>query len=265
MTIKTLSPEQTEFILIGATGKLGKSITENNIIAYGICSKKNPLVGKKIDHIKEPLISSLEEINPEKVSNSIVIDASYPENFDKVHEFCLKNKIPLILASTGHNDNHFKKLEILSKIVPVLKAPNLSEGIAFFKSHILKPIILNINAKTSVLESENSGQSSSDSKIKIIETHHDQKKDSPSGTALDIKNYISKGLINFNEEIKIESIRDKSSVGKHEVIFNFQNEEISVTHNALSRNIFGQGISLAGSIIDKKPGIYSMVDLIEDF
>ena len=66
MTIKTLSPKQTEFILIGATGKLGKSITENNIITYGICSKKNPLVGKKIDRIKEPLLSSFEEINLEK-------------------------------------------------------------------------------------------------------------------------------------------------------------------------------------------------------
>jgi 4-hydroxy-tetrahydrodipicolinate reductase len=265
MTIKTLSPKQTEFILIGATGKLGKSITENNIITYGICSKKNPLVGKKIDRIKEPLLSSFEEINLEKVSNSIVIDASYPENFDRIHEFCLKNKIPLILASTGHSDNHFKKLEILSKNVPVLRAPNLSEGIAFFKSHILKPIILNINAKTSVPESENSVKTASDLKIKIIETHHDQKKDAPSGTALDIKNYISKGLVNFNEEIKIESIRDKSSIGKHEVTFTFQNEEILVSHNALSRNIFAQGISLAESIIGKKPGIYSMVDLIEDF
>ena len=82
---------------------------------------------------------------------------------------------------------------------------------------------------------------------------------------MDIKNYISKGLVNFNEEIKIESIRDNSSIGKHQVTFTFQNEEISVSHNALSRNIFAQGISLAGNIIRKKPGIYSMVDLIEDF
>ena len=63
MTIKTMSPKQTEFILIGATGKLGKSITENNIITYGICSKKNLLVGKKIDHIKKPLLYIFEEIN----------------------------------------------------------------------------------------------------------------------------------------------------------------------------------------------------------
>ena len=69
----------------------------------------------------------------------------------------------------------------------------------------------------------------------------------------------------MDSEIEIESIRDKSSVGKHEVIFRLKNEEFSVSHNALNRDIFGQGISLAEYIMDKKPGIYSMTSLLEDF
>jgi len=64
-------------------------------------------------------------------------------------------------------------------------------------------------------------------------------------------------------EIEIESVRDKSSVGKHEVIFTIKNEEYLVSHNALSRDIFGEGINLALSLKDKNPGIYSMADLLK--
>ena len=68
----------------------------------------------------------------------------------------------------------------------------------------------------------------------------------------------------MDSEIEIESVRDKSSVGKHKVIFRLKNEEFSVSHNALNRDIFGQGISLAEDILDKEPGIYSMTELLED-
>ena len=68
----------------------------------------------------------------------------------------------------------------------------------------------------------------------------------------------------MNSEIEIESIRDKSSVGEHKVIFRLKNEEFSVSHNALNRDIFGLGISLAEDILDKEPGIYSMTELLED-
>ena len=68
----------------------------------------------------------------------------------------------------------------------------------------------------------------------------------------------------MNSEIEIESIRDKSSVGKHEVIFRLKNEEFSVSHNALNRDIFGHGISLAQLILKKEPGSYSMSSLLQD-
>ena len=156
-------------------------------------------------------------------------------------------------------------LDKLAKKVAVLRAPNLSEGIAFFKTMILKPIINLINSKTNLRAISVANEYDiSDVKIKIIETHHDKKKDAPSGTAIDLKNYIKKSLGHMDSEIEIESIRDKSSVGKHEVIFRLKNEEFSVSHNALNRDIFGQGISLASYISDKEPGIYSMTELMED-
>ena len=263
MTTPIPDEERTKFILVGATGKLGRSISSHNgYVTYGICSKDNPLLGEVIGGIKEPLISSLSEVSLEIANIPLVVDASYPENFDKVYDFCYKNKIPLVLASTGHTQQQLKKLDKLAKKVPVLKAPNLSEGIAFFKKLIIKPIINLINSQTAInIPSKND---ISDVKIKIIETHHDKKKDAPSGTAIDLKNYIKKGLGHMDLEIEIESIRDKSSVGKHEVIFRLKNEEFSVSHNALNRDIFGLGISLAGDIFKKEPGIYSMTELLED-
>ena len=265
MTTPTPPEKETKFILVGATGKLGRSISSHNAyVTYGICSKDNPLLGEVISGIKEPLISSLSEVSLEIANIPLVIDASYPENFDNVYDFCYKNKIPLVLASTGHTQEQLKKLDKLAKKVSVLKAPNLSEGIAFFKKMIIKPIIHLINSQAITKISIPSDYDISDVKIKIIETHHDKKKDAPSGTAIDLKNYIKKGLGHLDSEIEIESIRDKSSVGKHEVIFRLKNEEFSFSHNALNRDIFGLGISLARDILKKEPGIYSMTELLED-
>ena len=266
MTTPIPLEKQTKFILVGATGKLGRSISSNNgYITYGICSKDNPLLGEIITGIKEPLISSLSDVSLEIANIPLVVDASYPENFDNVYDFCYKNKIPLVLASTGHTQQQLKKLDKLAKKVAVLRAPNLSEGIAFFKTMILKPIINLINSKTNLRAISIANEYDiSDVKIKIIETHHDKKKDAPSGTAIDLKNYIKKGLGHMDSEIEIKSIRDKSSVGKHKVIFRLKNEEFSVSHNALNRDIFGLGISLAEEILDKEPGIYSMTELLED-
>ena len=256
MTSNNSPTKLTKLILVGATGKLGKSISNNNYVTYGICSKDNPLLGKTIDDIQEPLISSLSEVNFEVANAPLVIDASYPENFDNVYDFCYKNKIPLVLASTGHQQKQIKKLEKLAKKVAVLKAPNLSEGIAFFKQELLTPMIQLVKRK--IYDSDSLAP---DLKIKIRETHHEKKKDAPSGTALDLKDFIQKDINSL--EIEIESVRDKSSVGKHEVIFTIKNEEYIVSHNALSRDIFGEGINLALSLKDKNPGIYSMADLLK--
>ena len=256
MTSNNSPTKLTKLILVGATGKLGKSISNNNYVTYGICSKDNPLLGKTIDDIQEPLISSLSEVNFEVANAPLVIDASYPENFDNVYDFCYKNKTPLVLASTGHQQKQIKKLEKLAKKVAVLKAPNLSEGIAFFKQELLTPMIQLVKRKI-----YDSNSLAPDLKIKIRETHHEKKKDAPSGTALDLKDFIHKDINSL--EIEIESVRDKSSVGKHEVIFTIKNEEYLVSHNALSRDIFGEGINLALSLKDKNPGIYSMADLLK--
>jgi 4-hydroxy-tetrahydrodipicolinate reductase len=247
---------QNDLILVGATGKLGSSILKTNTVSYGICSSENLLRGKKIDNLSYPLLGSFLEIPKDKLKNPVVIDASYPENLSNVHEFCLSNKIPLVLASTGHSSEQIKNLKSLSEDVAVLQAPNLSRGIAFFKLKILKTIIDDVNKKLI-------NNSQTNVFIKIIETHHKKKKDSPSGTALDIKKFIEFHL-DKDININIESLRDKSSVGRHEVIFGFDNEEILVTHNGLSRDIFGEGARLSHLLPQKKPGLYTIEDLLKE-
>ena len=247
---------QNDLILVGATGRLGSSILKTNLVSYGICSPENPLKGKKIDNLSHPLLGSLLEIPNDKLKNPVVIDASYPENLSNIHEFCHSNKTPLVLASTGHNSEQLENLKSLSEVVAILHAPNLSRGIAFFKLKILKTIIDDVN-KNLINDSQTKFS------IKVIETHHKKKKDAPSGTALDIKKYIEFHLekdININ----IESLRDKFSVGRHEVIFGLQNEEIIVTHNALSRDIFGEGARLSHILYQKKPGLYTVEDLLKE-
>ena len=247
---------QNDLILVGATGKLGASILRTNKVSYGTCSTENPLLGKKIDNLARPLLSSLSEIPKDKLKRPIVIDASYPENLSNVHEFCLSNKIPLVLASTGHSSEQIENLKSLSEDVAILHAPNLSKGIAFFKLKILKTIIDDVN-KNHINNSQTKVS------IKIIETHHKKKKDAPSGTALDIEKFIEFHL-DKDININIESLRDESSVGRHEVIFRFDNEEIHVTHNALSRDIFGEGARLSHILYKKKPGLYTVEDLLKE-
>ena len=252
-----INSSSCDLILVGATGRLGSSILKNNKVAYGISSKKNLLLGKKIDHLLNPLLGSLEDISIKELKTPILIDASLPENFESIFDFCFQNKVPLVLASTGHNDTQMNKLKELSNIIPILYAPNLSRGIAFFKAKILNPLIDDFEKYLSKVSGKN------DVSIKIIETHHNKKKDSPSGTALELSNYIQ-NRISQETDIQIKSVRDESSIGKHEVIFNFGKEEILVSHNALSRDIFGEGAKLSIFLKSKSPSIYSMEDFLEE-
>ena len=252
-----INRSSSDLILVGATGRLGNSILKNNEVTFGISSKKNHLVGEKIDHLLNPLLGSLKDVSIKELKTPILIDASFPENFESIYDFCFHNKVPLVLASTGHNDTQINKLKELSKIIPILHAPNLSRGIAFFKAKILNPLIDDFEKYLSKVSSKIDGS------IKIIETHHNKKKDSPSGTAIELRNYIL-NRISHETDIQIKSVRDESSIGKHEVIFNFGKEEILVSHNALSRDIFGEGARLSIFLKSKNPSIYSMEDFLEE-
>ena len=161
-----------------------------------------------------------------------------------VLEDARSRKIPIIIGTTGFNESQLKEINKISLEIPVLLAPNTSSGIA-----VLKTIITNSRA----LFSE-------DSIIEIEETHHEEKKDSPSGTALDLKETI---LSHFpNSEITVESFREGTNPGEHTIRVKLANESIELTHKAEDRSIFASGALIGARWLLSKPkGLYRMHDI----
>ena len=168
------------------------------------------------------------------------MDMSSPKFFEEIVKYCKSKKVPLILASTGHSEEQIDILRELSQIVPIMHAPNLSVGINLVKK------ILNFYPLDDLVNS-----------IEIIETHHKNKLDSPSGTAIELRNLIESK--NSEVKISVKSIRDEDSVGIHTIKLNMANETIEITHRANSRKIFAQGaITAVHWIKTQKPGLYSL-------
>ncbi len=236
----------------GVTGKLGKVVaeelenTENIFLAGGHASASNKNLGKPLNSIlniecEENLISDFNNID---YKIDAVLDVSSIDNFQHLTEFCLKKELPFILASTGHSEDQLSSLKKYSEDLPILIAPNLSLGV-----NLLKKSLLPLKNNESI------------SKIEITETHHKEKKDSPSGTAKDLAEFIDKNL-HLKVKTIVKSIRDESSVGIHEVKISLDNDELIITHNAFDRKIFAKGaIKAIEWIVAQKPGLYSMQEI----
>ena len=237
----------------GVTGKLGKVVaeelenTESIFLAGGHASASNKNLGKPLNSIlniecEENLISDFNNID---YKIDAVLDVSSIDNFQHLTEFCLKKGLPFILASTGHSEDQLSSLKKYSEDLPILIAPNLSLGV-----NLLKKSLLPLKNNESI------------SKIEITETHHKEKKDSPSGTAKDLAEFIDKNL-HLKAKTVVKSIRDESSVGTHEVKISLDNDELIITHNAFDRKIFAKGaIKAIEWIVNQKPGLYSMQEII---
>ena len=239
-----------DLVLCGATGRLGKEILievgkQSNINLIGcLASKNNKNFGKKISTFIESNCELELKASFEGISKpDVVIDVSSPEAFEDIVKFSELNKSALIIASTGHSNEQIESLKRLSNSIPIMMVPNLSRGINFIKK----------------LLSEND-LSAFSKKVKINEIHHKNKKDSPSGTALELEKIIEEK--NKEIEISINSTRDESSIGVHSIKIIMENESIELKHEAKSRDIFAQGaISAINWIAGKTPGIYSLSDL----
>lgn len=248
----------TKILLNGCFGRMGKAITEivnkneNCSICAGVDSFGSGIadfpVYKKIDDVKE--------------AADVIIDFSNPAALDSLLGFAKKYKLPLVIATTGYTKEQIDKIEEASKAIPIFFTFNMSLG---------------INVLTSLAQRA-SQILGSDFDIEIIEKHHNQKLDAPSGTAIMLANAInnvnndkmqyeydrhSRRMTRPNNEIGIHSIRGGTIVGEHEVIFAGNNEILSLTHTAYSRDIFAVGaVKAAVYISDKSAGIYDMSKMI---
>ena len=239
-----------DLILCGASGRLGleilKEIENDPSIKLAACvsSKNNLNIGKKISEFTDSssdikLKSSLKGVS----KSDVILDVSSPDFFEEIVNFSKSNNLPLIVASTGHNDEQLSALRKLSQSVPIMIAPNLSIGINFIKK---------------IFNSFSFGNLTND--IEIHETHHKEKIDSPSGTAIELKTLLESKEEDLN--VLVKSFRDDDSVGKHKIILNMEDETLEITHTANSRKIFALGAIAAIKWIHRqKSGLYNLSNI----
>ncbi|WP_288680236.1 4-hydroxy-tetrahydrodipicolinate reductase [uncultured Brachyspira sp.] len=190
----------------------------------------------------------------------IIIDFSHFSRIPNMLNFAVNNNIPIVICTTGYDDKILSQIKEASSKIPILLSSNTSIGINLMNDLVSK-MAENLNGFD----------------IEIIETHHNKKVDSPSGTAKTLFNAINQtlenkmNLINGREgnhkrdknEIGIHSIRGGSVVGEHRVIFYGDDEAIEIKHSAMSKKIFVYGaIKAAKFLIGKKPNLYGMKDVL---
>ena len=182
-------------------------------------------------------------------SLEVIIDFSHPDSTLKLLKSLPTQKISLIIGTTGLKEEHFQYIEEISKDKRVLIAPNLSKGISVFKNTIVEFIKANDKELHCLIE----------------ETHHDQKIDSPSGTAIELKKIIeSNNAKNLIADIEIISKRTGKIFGIHEIIFYKDTKKIQFKHESKSRNIYSDGaLQAAHWIKDKEEGLYSFEDFLK--
>lgn len=191
----------------------------------------------------------------------VIIDFSTPEASLSILQYAEKNKIPVVIATTGFSDEQTAKIMEYSKTLPIFKSANMS-----YETNLMIALV-------SKLAKELTG-----SDIEIVETHHNKKVDAPSGTALMIADSINEALDHemyyeydrhskraprSQKEIGIHSIRGGTEVGKHTVFFFGDNESLEISHTVTSRAVFANGaLKAAKFIINKPAGFYDMKNLV---
>ena len=247
-----------EVILHGCNGRMGQMLSgliaedEEMKVVAGI----EPSGEAKNDY---PVYKSFDEL---KETADVIIDFSTASAIDSLLSYCEKTHTPLVLCSTGLSEAQLDRVENLAKESAVLVSANMSLGI-----NVLLKLLKNV---TKTLY-ENGFD------IEIVEKHHNQKLDAPSGTALALADVMKDELddISYNldrskvskkrerNEIGISAVRGGTIVGEHEVIFAGTDEVIEIKHTAYSRAIFAKGaMSAAKFLSGKSAGKYSMSDVI---
>ncbi|MDI9241509.1 4-hydroxy-tetrahydrodipicolinate reductase [Fusibacillus kribbianus] len=214
------------------------------------------------DHIKNtyPVFSSLEACD---VEADVIIDFCSAKAIDGLIEYSVKKRIPVVVCTTGLSEEQVGRIREASAYVAVLKSANMSLGINMLLK-LLKEAALTLAPAGFDME--------------IVERHHNQKVDAPSGTALALADSMNEALDNAysykydrsqerakrsKTEIGISAVRGGNIVGEHEVIFAGTDEVIEFKHTAYSKAVFAKGAIEAAKFLAGKPaGFYDMSDVI---
>lgn len=247
-------------IMNGCNGKMGQVIT--SLAAQD--SECEIVAGFDVNTAVEntyPVYSDPNEFTGEA---DVVIDFSHPSCLTGLLEYCKKRKLPVILCTTGFSEEQKREFTEAASEIPVFFSANMSLGIN---------LLIALAKKAAKLLEGNFD-------IEIVEKHHNQKIDAPSGTALAIADAIDDTLSYPAEyvydrhsvrrkrgkrEIGLHAVRGGTIVGEHEIIFAGLDEVIELKHSAHSKEVFAVGAIKAAKFITSKPaGMYSMNDLISE-
>ena len=245
--------------LFGANGKMGKEVIKalslerdlSLIATIGRLSASNDEIKfcEDSDHnVKIQWIKTIAHQSENDID--VVIDFSEPNASLNCLRFCAEKSIRFVSGTTGFNEQHHREIIDLSKRTPIFLSSNFSRGVAMV-STLLEYI---------------SSQLGSEAQISLEEIHHKDKLDAPSGTAIDLRNTVTKILNKhkIKKDVSISSKRIGQHVGFHRATFTFQGETISIAHETKDRSVFSLGALAATKwIIDMPPGLYDMRDLID--
>ncbi|MCM1524884.1 MAG: 4-hydroxy-tetrahydrodipicolinate reductase [Ruminococcus sp.] len=246
--------------ITGANGKMGRVITsiieerEDCTVVGGI--DLNTAENGKFPIVAEPALL------PEKPD--VIIDFSHPTALDKLLEYCLSTGTPAVIATTGFSDEQTERIRRSAEQIPVFFSFNMSLGIN---------LLANLAKTAAKLLG---GQFD----IEIVEKHHNQKIDAPSGTAIMLGNAVnsvledkyhyvydrhSRRMKREKYEIGMHAIRGGTIVGEHDIIFAGRDEVITLSHSAASKEVFAVGaVNAAVFLAGQSAGLYDMSDLIEE-
>lgn len=247
-------------IMHGCNGKMGQVIT--GLIkadeAIEIVAGIDTYTGITNDY---PVFESIEKCD---VKADVIIDFSNSAAADRLLDFCADRQIPVVLCTTGLSEEQLAKVDEAAKKVAVLKSANMSLG---------------INLLLKLLQDATKVLAPAGFDIELVERHHNQKVDAPSGTALALADSINEEFNNEYtyvydrstrrqkrdaKEIGLSAVRGGTIVGDHDVIFAGEDEVITFSHTAYSKNVFAKGAVQAAKFLKGKPaGLYDMSDVIE--
>ena len=249
----------TKMIMHGCTGRMG------HVIVDLVKEDADIEVVAGVDAFGEnsydfPVFKSLDECN---VEADVIVDFSNASAACGLLDYCVAHQVPVVLCSTGLSPEQLDKVKEASAKVAVLKSANMSVG---------------VNALLKVLKEVSPLFAAAGFDIEIVEKHHNQKLDAPSGTAIALADSINESLNNEYEyvydrstrrekrpqkEIGISAVRGGTIVGDHDVIFAGHDEVVTLSHRAYSRAIFGKGaIQAAKFLAGKAAGMYDMADVL---
>lgn len=242
-------------IINGYSGSMGKVLTK----CANEDSELEIVCGASKDDLDVPFKTYHKMSEVEELAD-VIIDFSHHSTIEDTLSYAIKTKTPIVIATTGFNDEELTKIKKASNIIPIFHSSNMSLGV-----NVLVKLV------------KEAAKSLNGFDIEIIEKHHNKKLDAPSGTAVMIANGVKEVLPDSeyiygrhgrsdkrsSNEIGIHAIRGGTIVGEHTTIFAGHDEVVEIKHSAQSKDIFAKGaIAAAKFLVKQEAGYYNMNNML---